>query len=77
MILRAERRYVRHPPRIVNNAVILSSVEDGRYLGQLILKLNDQGRILEALPDFIEMKEGVTEDQDLLAAQEELKARLP
>ena len=52
-VLTTEDLYRLHEPRVVNNAVILSSVERGRYLGQLQLAIDERGKVEEFEPDFI------------------------
>lgn len=75
-ILTTEKRYVFHPPEQVGNAVILSSVERGRHLGQLTLTLGADGTVEAVQPQLIDLKEGVPEDPALHAAQLELEGRL-
>jgi len=76
-ILTTEKRYMLHTPEQVNNAIVLSSVERGRHLGQLTLSLARDGSVEAAEPQFIDMKEGTPEDPELHQAQIELEARLP
>ncbi|MFQ5739429.1 MAG: hypothetical protein ACE5JX_10500 [Acidobacteriota bacterium] len=76
-ILSTEKRFLLHRPEQVNNAVILSSVERGRYLGQLEITLDAKGKVAGFEPEFIELQEGVPEDQEFLRRQERLQASLP
>ena len=71
-VLTTEDAFRLHEPRVVNNAVILSSVERGRYLGQLKLAIDENGRVVEFEPDFIEMGEEQPEDQRFLEIQKSL-----
>jgi 2',3'-cyclic-nucleotide 2'-phosphodiesterase (5'-nucleotidase family) len=73
-ILITERRYTLHPPVQVNNAVILSSVERGRHLGQLQIQLDAKGTIISYKPKFIEMGAGVPEDNYLGGLLQRLEA---
>lgn len=75
-IITTERRFVLHQPQMVNNAVVLSSVERGRYLGRLTLKIDSQGALLEFNPEFIELSEAVPENQSLLRKQARLSSRV-
>jgi 2',3'-cyclic-nucleotide 2'-phosphodiesterase (5'-nucleotidase family) len=76
VIITTERRFVFYDPVQINSAVLLSSVERGRYLGQLALGFDKSGTMVSIEPKFIEMKEGVPEDELLLREQERLAARL-
>ena len=71
-ILTTEDVYRLHEPRVVNNAVVLSSVERGRYLGQLKLAIDENGQVLEFAPDFIKMGEGQPQDHHFLEIQKSL-----
>lgn len=71
-VLTTEDIYRLHEPRVVNNAVVLSSVERGRYLGQLKLALDENGKVLEFAPDFIQMGEEPPQDQRFLEIQRTL-----
>lgn len=75
-VIGTETRFLLHQPELVNNAVILSSVERGRYLGQLTFVLDREGEIEEFRPEFIELKDGVAEDSELLRKQILLSSRL-
>lgn len=76
-IILAEKQFIFHPPEQVNKAVILSSVERGRYLGQLALQLDSSGRVTVQSPDVVELKAGIPEDPQLLRRQMEIGAKLP
>lgn len=76
-VILAEERYMLHPPERVNNAIILSSVPGGRYLGQLVINLDPEGKVVALKPEFIELKEGVPEEPVLLRRQLEVGADLP
>jgi hypothetical protein len=60
----------------VGNAVILSAVERGRYLGQLTFRMDPDGTVSEVEPTFIELKEGVAEVAEITASQRSLAARI-
>jgi 2',3'-cyclic-nucleotide 2'-phosphodiesterase (5'-nucleotidase family) len=75
-VLSTERRYLLHSPEQVNNAVVLSSIERGRYLGQLRLQLDATGQVVAYEPDFIEMNDRVPEDPGFLSRQFELEKRI-
>ncbi len=71
-VLIAERHFVLNPPEEVNNAVILNSVERGRYLGRLTLDIGTSGKVTGHEADFIELGELVPEDPELLRRQGQL-----
>jgi len=71
-VLTTEDNYRLHEPRVVNNAVVLSSVERGRYLGQLKLAIDENGKVLEFAPDFIQMGEEQPENHRFLEIQKSL-----
>lgn len=76
-ILAAEKRYLLRSPLQVNNAVLLSSVERGRHLGRLTLKLNREGQVVEVRPEFTELDETVPADPEFLGLQQRLEASVP
>lgn len=76
VILSTEKYYRLHKPEQIGKTVVLTSVERGRYLGQLQLRLDSEGRILSWEPEYIEMKKGVEEDPELLRKQLLLESRL-
>ncbi len=71
-VLTTEDVYRLHEPRVVNNAVLLSSVERGRYLGQLELVLDQTGEVRELIPEFIQLGEDREEDPRFLRIQKSL-----
>ncbi len=75
-VLTTEKRYMLHKPEQVNNAIVLSSVERGRHLGQLTLSLTQEGSVEAVEPKFIDLKDDVPADPGLLRSQRELEARL-
>ena len=75
--LTTEEGYRLHEPRIINNAVLLSSVERGRYLGQLELLIDKMGRVQEFIPEFIQMSDELEEDPHFLKIQKTLAPYLP
>lgn len=76
-IILAEKQFVFHKPEQINNALIVSSIERGRYLGQLELDFDGGPKTKVFKADFIELKTGVPEDPTLLRRQGEISARLP
>lgn len=76
-VILAEERYTLHPAERVNNAIILSSVPEGRYLGQLVFHFGPAGEVVELRSEFMEMKEGVPEEPTLLLRQQEVGRDLP
>lgn len=75
VVLRGEGRFRLGRPRIVNKAVLLNSVERGRYLGQLTVKLSSAGDVDSVQPEFINLDGKVAEDPYFASRQTEL-ARL-
>lgn len=75
-ILVTEKRFILYPPRQVNNAVILSTVERGRYLGKLTFGFDAAGSVETVNPEFIELPAGIGEVPSLLEAQNSLARRL-
>jgi len=76
-VLLAEKHFVMYPPEQVNNAVILSSTERGRFLGQLEMQLDELGRVTVFKPEVVQLVAGVPEDPGLLAIEKQLTAQLP
>ncbi|HXK58797.1 MAG TPA: hypothetical protein PLP42_02790 [Acidobacteriota bacterium] len=76
-IMMVERAFIEHTPEQVNNAVLVWSIERGRYLGQLVLELNERGQIEVFKPERVILDSNVAEDQTLLRRQNEIKAKVP
>lgn len=76
-VLANEPFYELQKPRTVNKAILLSSVERGRYLGQLQILFDESGHVKALEPDFIQLKAGVPEDQWFLGVQKALESYLP
>ena len=76
-VLVAEKRFVFPAPEQVNKAIILSSVERGRYLGQLELRLDHSGGVVASESDKIELKQGVPEFPLWQQRQAQVTSRLP
>jgi hypothetical protein len=76
VMITTEQRFFLYDPVRINRALLLSSVERGRYLGELILELGSEGELVALEARFEEMGEGVREDPRLLAEQERLLAQL-
>ena len=53
----------------VNNAIIASSVDRGRYLGKLTLNLDQKRRVVGWDSEYVALKEGMTEDPVWLKRQ--------
>ncbi len=53
----------------VNNAIIASSVDRGRYLGKLILNLEKKGKVVGWDSEYVALKAGMTEDPVWLERQ--------
>lgn len=75
-VLLTEKAFRLWEPEMVNNAVILSSVERGRYLGRLTLQVDGTGRIAAIRPDAIELDAKVPEEPAFLERQSEVAARI-
>jgi 2',3'-cyclic-nucleotide 2'-phosphodiesterase (5'-nucleotidase family) len=65
-VLCLERRFRLVPPEQVNNAVILKSIERGRYLGQLSFDLGPSGMVESYQFDYHKLTDQVPEDSELL-----------
>ncbi len=76
-ILVAEKHFVFPAPEQVNKAIILSSVERGRYLGQLELQLDRSGQVFASKSDRIELKQGIPEFALWQSRQAQVVSRLP
>jgi 2',3'-cyclic-nucleotide 2'-phosphodiesterase (5'-nucleotidase family) len=76
-ILVTERRYRLYRPVKINSAVILSSVERGRYLGQLTLEFDHSASIRKFDSQFIELKEGMPEVEAIRVKQNWITDQLP
>jgi 2',3'-cyclic-nucleotide 2'-phosphodiesterase (5'-nucleotidase family) len=76
-VLVAEKQFVTYRPEQVNNAVILSSTERGRFLGKLEMELDGSGNVVVFRPNVVELVSGVPEDPTFLALEKRLTARLP
>ncbi len=74
-VIRAEPRALYSPPQVVNQAVILASVERGRSVGRLTLSLGEGGKVESAEPESISLEAGVPEDDYFLARQGALSNR--
>ncbi len=53
----------------VNNAIIASSVDRGRYLGKLILNMEKTGKVVGWDSEYVALKRGMTEDPVWLERQ--------
>ena len=76
VVVVAERRSRVQEPERVNNAVIVSSVDRGRYLGQLLLSLDRKGQIVAWDSEYVALNQGMTEDPVWLQRQEAVARRL-
>ena len=71
-IITTEKRFVLYDPVQINSAIILSSVERGRYVGRLGLGFDESGQVVTVEPEFFEMHEEVPEDPSLAAQQRKI-----
>lgn len=71
-IITTEKRFVIYDPVQLNSAVILSSIERGRYVGLLSLGLDGSGQVESVRPEFFEMHDQVPEDAYLLSHQRKI-----
>jgi hypothetical protein len=76
-LLRMERRFRLYPPKQSGNAVLLSSVERGRYLGRLTLFFSEKGEVVQYEPEFTLLDAKVPEDPAFLRVSDELKNQVP
>ena len=68
-VLVAERGSRVEEAERVNNAIIASSVDRGRYLGKLILNLEQGGKVVGWDSEYVALKGGMTEDPVWLRRQ--------
>jgi 2',3'-cyclic-nucleotide 2'-phosphodiesterase (5'-nucleotidase family) len=64
-ILIMSKRYRLAEPIQVKNAVLLQSIERGRYLGQLRLIFDQKAKLISYEPKFINLNEGITDDEEM------------
>jgi len=76
LIITTEKRFVRYRPLQVGSTTILSSIERGRYLGDLLVTFDRSRSVKELKPDFVELKEGVREDPQIRAEQDRVAASI-
>ncbi len=76
LIITTEKRFVRYRPFQVGSSVILSSIERGRYLGDLLVTFDRSRSVKDLRPDFMELKDGVREDPQLRAEQDRVAASI-
>ncbi len=76
VVVRGEARAIANSPQIAGNAVVVSTVERGRSLGKLTLKLSADGRVESAEPEWIALDQNIPEDPHFKARENEL-AQLP
>jgi 2',3'-cyclic-nucleotide 2'-phosphodiesterase (5'-nucleotidase family) len=76
-IMMVERAYIDPTPEQVNNAVLVWSMERGRYLGQLVFELDADGNVTTFRPTKVPMDANVPTDQALLKRQNELDRKIP
>ena len=75
-ILLADRNFQINPPEKVENSIILSGVDRGRYLGRLSLKFDKAGKFVGRESDFIELGDSIPEDSDWLNRQDSVARTL-
>lgn len=71
-VLRSERSFRMSRPRQVNNALIMSSVERGRMLGQITMILNSKKEMASYSYKYVDLNQRVREDPALAAGAREL-----
>jgi 2',3'-cyclic-nucleotide 2'-phosphodiesterase (5'-nucleotidase family) len=76
VIVTTEKRFILYPPTQINSAIIVSSVERGRYLGQMKLVFDDTGSLQEISSELVEMKKGVPEDAVFLDSEKRISRQL-
>ena len=72
VILRSERSMRMSRPRQVSNAMIMSSVERGRMLGQITLTLDSEKKVASYTYKYIDLNQRIQSDAALLARANEL-----
>lgn len=75
-VLKMSRLFELPTPQQVQNAVVLSSVERGRYLGQLEFSIDSEGKVSAYQPDLIELSRDVPDEPAIQRRVVELKAAL-
>ena len=68
-ILLAEKRFILYEPETVGTALVLSSVDRGRYLSSLKMAFDPQGQLAEMQVQSIQLDTHVPEESDLLRRQ--------
>ncbi len=71
-ILRSERSMRMTRPRQVGNALIMSSVERGRMLGQITLMLDSKRKVASYTYKYVDLNQRIQSDAALLARANEL-----
>ncbi|MFH1965425.1 MAG: hypothetical protein ABIJ42_07760 [Acidobacteriota bacterium] len=71
-VLRSERSFRMTKPRQVSNALIMSSVERGRMLGQLTLSLDSEKKVASYTYKYVDLNQRVKSDPALAARAGEL-----
>lgn len=75
-ILLAEKRFIFYEPETVGSAMVLSSVDRGRYLSSLRLVFDSQGRLFDMQAQNIQLGSKVREDSEFLRKQHSLAERI-
>ncbi|HSR54530.1 MAG TPA: hypothetical protein VLV83_27200, partial [Acidobacteriota bacterium] len=73
LIIHTEKRYVLFPPEGAAGATVVGGVERGRQLPRLLLTLDEKGQITTMEQTFVELKDGVPEDESWLRRQAQVK----
>ncbi|HUV13542.1 MAG TPA: hypothetical protein VMY18_07850 [Acidobacteriota bacterium] len=76
-VLRMERRFRLYPPKQSGNAVLLSSIERGRFLGRLTMSFDSAGKVVAYEPEFVQLDGKVPEDPEFLKLADEVRSQLP
>lgn len=76
VIITNEKRFILYPPTQINSAVLVSSVERGRYLGQMKLVFDGDGSLQQITSELVELKKGVSEDAVFLEGENRVSRQL-
>ena len=76
VILTNEKRFILYPPTQINSAILVSSVERGRYLGQMKLVFDGEGALQQISSELVELKKGVPEDAVFLEGEKRVSRQL-
>jgi 2',3'-cyclic-nucleotide 2'-phosphodiesterase (5'-nucleotidase family) len=69
LVITTEKRFVKYEPVYVGRTLLLSSIERGRFLGDLKISFDEEGKPAAVDVSFVEMKVGIPEEPELLREQ--------